>query len=80
MASMSEPVLGVNRAMARYGWRCGGIARGFICVYTSVFIARIAPPEHRLVKERYPLQMRACEGHRVLNWYATLYWRGGYLV
>ena len=26
------------------------------------------------------LTMRACEGHRVLNGYAALYWRGGGLV
>ena len=49
MARMSELVLGVIRAKARYGWSCGGIARGFMCVYASVCIANIAPPEHRLV-------------------------------
>ena len=30
IARISEPALGVNREMARYGWYVGGMWRGFI--------------------------------------------------
>jgi hypothetical protein len=30
MARISEPALGVSRAMARYGWYRGGTWRGFM--------------------------------------------------
>jgi hypothetical protein len=30
IARISDPALGVSRAMARYGWYGGGIQRGFI--------------------------------------------------
>jgi hypothetical protein len=49
MAMMSEPDLGERRALARYGWYRGGTWRGFMMGYASLRIARIAPPEHRLV-------------------------------
>ncbi len=46
---MSEPALGVKRAMARYGWYVRGIWRGFIVVYAALCTARIVPPEQSLV-------------------------------
>ncbi len=49
MARMLEPALGVSRAMAMYGWHRGGTWRGFIVGYASLRIARIVPPEQRLV-------------------------------
>jgi len=33
MARISDPALGVSRAMARYGWYVGGMWRGFIVEY-----------------------------------------------
>jgi len=49
MARISEPALGDSRAIARYGWYGGGICRGFMVEYAFLYIARIVPPEHRLV-------------------------------
>ena len=38
MASISEPVLGVRRAMARYGWYGGGTWRGFMVWWGFFFV------------------------------------------
>ena len=46
---MSDPALGVKRAMARYGWYGEGMCRGFMAVYAALCTARIVPPEQRLV-------------------------------
>ena len=49
MSRISEPVLGVSRAIARYGWYGEGIWRGFMAEQAFLCIDRIAPPEQRLV-------------------------------
>jgi hypothetical protein len=49
MPSISEPVLGVSRAMARYGWCGEGMWRGFMMERAFLCIAKMVPPEQRLV-------------------------------
>ena len=34
----------------------------------------------RKKERKKSLTMRACEGHRVINGYAAMYWRGGSLI
>ena len=41
--------IGVSRAMAKYGWYGGGMWMGFMVEYAFMYIARIVPPEQRLV-------------------------------
>ena len=49
IAKMAEPVFGVRRAMARYGWYSCGMQSGWMVWYAFLWIASIVPPEHRLV-------------------------------
>jgi len=49
MASISEPVLDVRRAMTRYGWYGRGTWRGFMMWYAFLCIDRMVPPEQRFV-------------------------------
>ncbi len=44
-----DPVLGVKRAAARYGWRVDGILNGFMLVYVFLSIASMVPAEARFV-------------------------------
>ena len=49
MARIAEPFLGVRRAIARYGWYSSGMWRGWMVGYAFLWIARMVPPEERLV-------------------------------
>ena len=44
-----DPVFGVSRAAARYGWRVAGIVIGFILVYAFLSMASMVPAEARFV-------------------------------
>ena len=44
-----DPIFGVKRAAARYGWRVGGILIGFMLVYVFLSIASMVPAEARFV-------------------------------
>ena len=44
-----DPVFGVSRAAARYGWRVVGIVIGFILVYAFLSMASMVPIEARFI-------------------------------
>ncbi len=49
MAMRCVPCLGVSLAMARYGWYRARTRMGSIVVCAGEWMARIAPPDARLV-------------------------------
>ena len=49
MARISNPALGVSRAIARYGWYGGGIRRSFMAEYAVLCLAKMVPLEQRLL-------------------------------
>ena len=53
MAMRFVPCLGVSLAMDRYGWYMAGTRMGLIMVYAGEWMARIAPPDARLVDLLY---------------------------
>ena len=44
-----DPVFGVKRAAARYGWRGGGMFIGFMLVYVFLLMANMVPAEARFI-------------------------------
>ena len=42
-----DPVFGVKRATARYGWRGGGMLIGFMLVYVFLSMASMVPAKAR---------------------------------
>ena len=53
MAMRFVPYLGVSLAISRYGWYGAGTRMGSIVVYAGEWMARIAPPDARLVDLLY---------------------------